>query len=69
MTKKQFKHEPDGYIPILPNEGSKKRPWWLHDDEVLLYFYDDDGNLDFKIKKIKNLTKEEIKKCKDEGII
>lgn len=69
MTKKQFKHEPDGYVPILPSEGSEKRPWWLNEDEVLIYFYDDDGNLDFKTKKIKDLTKEEFKKYKDEGRI
>lgn len=38
MTK-QFKHESDGYIPLLDTDDGKLiRPYWVEDDEVLLYF-------------------------------
>lgn len=68
MTK-QFKHEPNGYVPILSDEGSKKRPWWLEDDEVLIYFYDNNRNLDLKTKKIKELSKNEFINFQKEGLI
>lgn len=72
MTKKQFKHEPDGYIPIVNSlTEDELRPNWLPDDEVLLFF-DNPLNKNKKILKgvkIDTLTKEEFIKYQKEGRI
>lgn len=73
MTK-QFKHEPDGYIPLLDTDnGELIRPYWIKDDEVLLYFPNLLGTeKKSKIKKcikINTLTKEELIKYQKEGRI
>lgn len=72
MTKKQFKHEPDGYIPIVNSiTEDELRPDWLPDDEVLLFF-DNPFNKNKKIPKgikINTLKKEEFIKYQNEGRI
>ncbi len=72
MTKKQFKHEPDGYIPIVNSlTEDELRPKWIPDDEVLLFF-DNPLNKNKKIPKgvkIDTLTKEEFIKYQKEGRI
>ena len=72
MTKKQFKHESDEYIPIVNSlTEDELRPKWLPDDEVLLFF-DNPLNKNKKIPKgvkIGTLTKEEFIKYQKEGRI
>lgn len=72
MTNKQFKHEPDGYVPILNSITEEDiLPNWVKDDEVLLFF-DNPFNKDAKIPKtikINELTKEEFVKYQKEGRI
>lgn len=73
MTK-QFKHEPDGYIPLLDTDnGELIRPDWVKDDEVLLYFPNPLGKKKkSKLKqciKINTLSKEEFIKYQKEGRI
>lgn len=65
MTK-QFKHESDNYIPLLSSEGTRERPWWVNDDELILYV---NNNTDFITKKINTLSKEEFIKYQKEGRI
>lgn len=61
-----FKHESqDPFATMTMGVGTKLRPWWLDDEDVLMH--DENGRL--VVKKIKELTEEEYKKCKKEGRI
>lgn len=71
MTR-QFKHESEGYIPILNSITEEDiRPNWVKGDEVLVFF-NNPFNKNAKIPKtikINTLTKEEFIKYQEEGRI
>lgn len=70
MTK-QFKHEPDGYIPLLNNGKIEIRPDYTPDDELLVDFVNplNDNDTMQKFVKINSLSKDEFIKYQKEGRI
>lgn len=71
MTKKQFKHEPDGYIPLKDGGEIHIRPSWVPDDEVLIDVVNplNKNHVFQKFVKIKDLSEEEFIKYQNEGRI
>lgn len=56
---KQFRHEPQGYVPFRPAESLKNRPFWVKSDELIRFDLEVKSIFD-KIVKIETLTKEEF---------
>lgn len=70
MTK-QFKHEPDGYIPLLDSGEIEIRPDCMPDDDLLVDFVNplNENDIMQKFVKINTLSKEEFIKYQKEGRI
>lgn len=70
MTK-QFKHEPDGYIPLLDNGEIEIRPDFMPYDELFVDVVNPLNKNDImqKFVKINTLSKEEFIKYQKEGRI
>lgn len=70
MTK-QFKHEPDDYIPLLDNGEIEIRPDYMPYDELFVDFINSLNKNDImqKFVKINTLSKEEFIKHQKEGRI
>ena len=71
MTK-QFKHESDGYIPLMDSGEIHIRPKWVPKDELLIDYKNPlskEHEIRQKFVKINSLSKEEFVKYQKDGRI